>query len=44
MESNNKLKQTDIKNRTHFYFNCRVKFEDFDLDNILMNQKSYKIF
>ena len=30
MESNNKLKENDIKNRTCYYFDNIIKFEDFD--------------
>ena len=40
MESNNKLKEIDIKNRTCSYFYDMIKIEDFDLDNILVNKKS----
>ena len=39
MENNNKLKQIDIKSRTCYYFNDIIKFEDFDLDNILIDEK-----
>ena len=42
MESNDKLKETDIKNRTCYYFDDIIKIEDFDIDNILIEQKSYK--
>ena len=42
MESNNKLKQIDIKNRTRYYFDNIIKFEDFGLNNILIDEKSYK--
>ena len=41
MESDNKLKQTDTKNDTCFYFNVIITFEVFDFD-ILINKKSYK--
>ena len=34
MESNDKLKEIDIKYRTCYYFNNLIKTEDFDLDNI----------
>ena len=33
---NNKLKDVRIKNRTHFYLNDVIKFEDFEFDNILL--------
>ena len=42
MESNDKLKEIDIKNRTCYYFDEIIKIEDFDLDNILIVEKSYK--
>ena len=42
MESNDKLKEIDIKNRTCYYFDDIIKIEDFDLDNILIDEKSYK--
>ena len=42
MESNDKLKETDIKIRTCSYFNDLIKIEDFDYDNILIDEKSYE--
>ena len=39
MESNDKLRETDVKNRTYYYFDDIVKIEDFDLDNILIDKK-----
>ena len=42
MESKNELKEIDIKNRTHYYFDDKIKIEDFDLDNILIYEKSYE--
>ena len=39
MESNNWLKEIDIKNRTCYYFNNIVKIEDFDFDHILIDEK-----
>ena len=41
MESNNELKEIDIKNRTCYYFNGIIKIEDFDFDKILSDEKSY---
>ena len=38
MESNDKLKEIDIKNCTCYYFNNIITIEDFDFDNV----KSYK--
>ena len=42
MESNDKLKEIDIKNCTCYYFDDIIKTEDFDFDNILFNKKSHK--
>ena len=42
MESNNKLKEIDIKNRTCYYFGDIVKIGDFNCDYILINEKSYE--
>ena len=41
MESNNKLK-IDIKNCTCNYFDDIIKSEDCDIDNILIDENSYK--
>ena len=43
MESNDKLKEIDIKYRACCYFNGIIKIEDFDLDDILIDEKSYFI-
>ena len=40
--SNDKLKEIDIKNHTCYYFHDTIKIEDFDLDNILIHEISYK--
>ena len=42
MESNNKLREIDIKNCTCFYFDEIIKIEDLDFNNILRNKKSRK--
>ena len=42
MESNDKLKEIDIKNCTCYYFDDISKVKDFDLDNILIDKKSYE--
>ena len=39
---NNELKKSRIKNRTCYYFDDIFKVEDFDLDNILIYEKSYE--
>ena len=36
---NNELKNICIKNLSHHYFDKRIKLEDFDLDNILIDEK-----
>ena len=42
MESNDKLKETDNKNCTYYYFDVTIKVEDLDLDTILIDEKSYE--
>ena len=42
MESNNKLKEISIKNRTSNYFDDIIKFKYFDINNILIDEKSYE--
>ena len=37
---NNEFK-VRIKNLTCHYFNDRIKFEDFDFDNILIDENSH---
>ena len=34
------LKEINIKNCTCYYFNDIIKIEDFDFDNILLDEKS----
>ena len=42
MESNDELKEIDIKNRRCYCFYGIIKIEDFDFDNILLEEKSYE--
>ena len=42
MENNNIFKEIDIKNCTCYYFDDITKIEDFDFDNILINERSYE--
>ena len=42
MESNDGLEETEIKNCTCYFFDDIIKFEDFALDNILIDEKSYE--
>ena len=39
---NNKFKTVRIKNRTCYYFDDIIRLEDFDLDNILIDEKSHE--
>ena len=43
MKSNDELMEINIKNDIHSYFNDIIKIEDFDFNNILLDEKSYKI-
>ena len=36
------LKRVSIKNRACYYFDDVIEIEDFDLDNILLDEKSYE--
>ena len=40
MESNNKLRELQIENRKFYFFNDIIKIEDFNFNNILINEKS----
>ena len=42
MESDNKLREIVIKSPTYFYFDGIIKFEDIDLDDILIDEESYE--
>ena len=42
MERNDELKEIDIKNRMCYNFDDIIKIEDFVLNNILINEKSYE--
>ena len=42
MKSNNELKEINIKNSTCYYFDDIIKIEDFDFDNISLDEKSYR--
>ena len=37
----NKVKDTDIKNRTYYFFDI-INIKNFDLNNIKIDKKSYK--
>ena len=39
---NNEFRQVFVKNCTCYYFNDIIKLEDFDIDNILIDEKSHK--
>ena len=40
---NNKFRKLCIKNPTCYYFDDIIKLEDFDIDNILIDEKSHEI-
>ena len=42
MDSNDELKEIDIKYRMCYYFDDIIKIEKFNLDNILIDEKSYE--
>ena len=42
MESNDELKEIDIKNRACFYFDDIIRIEKIDFDNVLSDKKSYE--
>ena len=44
MDSNDELKEIEIKSRTCYYFDDIVKIEDFDLDNILIDENLHENF
>ena len=44
MESNDKLTEISTKNRTCYYFNDIIKFENFGLNNALIDKNHTKIF
>ena len=41
MDRKDVLKETDIKNRTCYYFDDIIRIEDFNIDNISIDEKSY---
>ena len=43
MKSHDELIEINIKNDIRSYFNDIIKIEDFDFNNILLHEKSYKI-
>ena len=42
MKNNDKWKEINIKNCMCFYFDDIIRTKDFDLDNILIDEKAYK--
>ena len=38
----NKVKDIDIKNGTHYFFNDNINIRNFDPNNIKIDEKSYK--
>ena len=39
---NNKVKDTDIKNQTYYFFSDVINIKNFDPNNIKIDEKSYK--
>ena len=44
MESKDELKETDMKNRTCYYFDDIMTVTDIYVSDILLDEKSYKAF
>ena len=42
MDSCDELKEIDIKSRTYYYIDDMIKIQDFNLDNILIDEKLYE--
>ena len=42
MKTSNKVKDITIKNRTYYFFNEIISIENFDVNNIKIDEKSYK--
>ena len=40
MESNDELKEINIKNRMCYYFDDIIEFEGFNIDSILIDERS----
>ena len=38
----NKIKDIDLKTRTYYFFNDIINIKSFDLNNIKIDEKSYK--
>ena len=44
MENNDELKEIILENGTCYYLDDIIKIEDFDFDNILLDEKSHENF
>ena len=42
MKMSNKVKHIDIENRTYYFFNDMINIENFDRNDIKLDQKTYK--
>ena len=40
----NKVKDINLKNETHYFFNDMINIKDFDTNDIKIDEKSYKMF
>ena len=38
----NKVKEIDIKNQTYYFFDDTINLKNFDSNNIIIDEKSYK--
>ena len=41
---NKEFRKVCVKNRACYYFDGMTKLEDFDSDNVLLDEKSHKMF
>ena len=41
-KNDNKVKGIDTKDRTYYFFNDMINIRNFDLNNIKLDEKSYK--
>ena len=44
IESKNGIKEIDIRNHTCYHFHNIIKFQDFDLDIILIDENNMNLF
>ena len=44
MDTNDKLKEVNIKNHPRYFFDDVIKTEGFDFDNILLDEKCHMTY